>query len=141
MAELVDTRAGGGGAVTCEGFTPAGATIFLGEPLSIKISRDADAPADGLTAEFPHRSLPDLCRVRIWDGGTLYFSGIVDEQHEILALSGMTVLPGEWQPRCWTVRRSRKPTETHRCRRFTTGMRRRLGLRDAAGLPTRRAAK
>ncbi len=77
--------------MTCEGFTPAGATIFLGEPLSIKISRDADAPADGLTAEFPHRSLPDLCRVRIWDGGTLYFSGIVDEQHEILALSGMTV--------------------------------------------------
>ncbi len=75
--------------MTIEGYTVSGEAINLGNPLSIKISRDEDAPADGLSAVFPGVPLPGLTHVKVSDGDTLYFYGIVDEQNAVYGTDGV----------------------------------------------------
>lgn len=75
--------------MTIEGYTASGEKINLGNSLSVKISRDEDAPADGLSASFPGGPFPALSRVQISDGEILYFYGMIDEQSTIYGSGGV----------------------------------------------------
>lgn len=51
-------------------------------PQSIRLSRDEQAPADGLEMTFPLAGLPAVARVELSDENGVIFAGIVDEQNE-----------------------------------------------------------
>ena len=50
-------------------------------PVSFRLQRDEDAPADSLEVEVPG-SLPPLCTVELRAGNERWFAGVVDEQNE-----------------------------------------------------------
>ena len=58
------------------------------DPLTLNIRMDEDVPADDLYAVFPYRDVGELTRVAAYDGGTLAFVGVVDEQERILSEKG-----------------------------------------------------
>ena len=51
-------------------------------PQSIRLSRDEQAPADGLEMTFPLAGLPAVARVELSGENGVIFAGIVDEQNE-----------------------------------------------------------
>ncbi len=74
-----------------EGYTALGEKVNLGNPVSVKISRDEDAPADGFSGTFPGSGFPELSHVKAYDGNTLYFYGIIDEQSEVYETGGISL--------------------------------------------------
>lgn len=73
--------------MTYIGVTPQGNSIALSPPVSVKLIRGEDAPADGFTGVFPLEKSPgNLTGIRIYDQKQqLCFDGIVDEQKESCA--------------------------------------------------------
>ena len=73
--------------MTYIGVTPQGKSIVLPPPVSVKLNRGEDAPADGFTGVFPlEKSLGNLTGIRIFNQKQLLcFDGIVDEQKESCA--------------------------------------------------------
>lgn len=74
--------------MTFEGITAAGTVHRLGTPLSVRITRGADAPADDFLGEFPWSAIPPLYRLRITDGQKTIFYGPVDEQEDAFSQKG-----------------------------------------------------
>ena len=78
--------------MTFWGELPQGPEMLLGEPLSVELLYDRDAPADQLTAVFPaEEPWEALSVVRVFHEGKLLFGGIVDEQNAVLSESGLQV--------------------------------------------------
>ena len=78
--------------MTFWGELPQGPEMLLGEPLSVELLYDRDAPADQLTAVFPaEEPWEALSVVRVFHEGKLLFGGIVDEQNATLSESGLQV--------------------------------------------------
>lgn len=78
--------------MTYWGTLAEGGQMLLGEPKEAVLSFDRDAPADQLKAVFPADSLwEELREVRVYDGGTGVFRGIVDEQNTKLTAAGLFV--------------------------------------------------
>ena len=73
--------------MTYIGVTPQGESIALPPPVSVKLNRGEDAPADGFTGVFPlEKSLGNLTGIRVYARNhQLCFDGIVDEQKESCA--------------------------------------------------------
>jgi hypothetical protein len=69
------------------GITPQGKEIFLSPPVTAKLNRSQDAPADGFTGVFPlEKNAAVLTGLRIYNKHqVLCFDGIVDELRESLA--------------------------------------------------------
>lgn len=57
-------------------------------PVSFRLRRDEDAPADSMEAAFAAAGLPGICRVELWVNGTVLFDGMVDEQNETVDPDG-----------------------------------------------------
>lgn len=57
-------------------------------PLSMQVDIDEGVPADALYAVFPYHPIGELCTVRVYDGDTLVFSGVVDEQEREVSADG-----------------------------------------------------
>lgn len=75
--------------MTFTAFDPQGRAYDLGEPVSVRIDRDEDAPADGLSGTFLlRRDLPDLLLIRVEDQGQTIFSGQVDELERQVSPTG-----------------------------------------------------
>ncbi len=67
--------------MTFEGFTAAGVRCDLGIPVSVRINRGEDAPADDFTGLFPWGGADEpISRIRVMREGQLCFFGFVDEQ-------------------------------------------------------------
>jgi hypothetical protein len=66
------------------GITPDGRSITLPQPVSIRLNRAEDAPADGFSGIFPLTgSFGKITGLRVYGtDGALCFDGIVDEQKE-----------------------------------------------------------
>ena len=62
-----------------EGITPRGETIKLGEPVSARLDRAADAPADTLNLSFLGSGSEQITRLLVYDGTRTVFDGLVDE--------------------------------------------------------------
>mgnify|MGYP005774236593 CR=1 FL=1 len=57
------------------------AQIDLNNPVSVRITRDIDVPADALYAAFPIDSrINELKSIKVYSSDNLIFSGIIDEQ-------------------------------------------------------------
>ena len=57
-------------------------------PVSFRLKRNADAPADSLELVLDGNGLPAVCRVELWAGAVLWFAGLVDEQNETADANG-----------------------------------------------------
>jgi hypothetical protein len=70
--------------MTYVGITPAGGSILLPQPVSMRLNQAEDAPADGFSGVFPlQKSSGALTGLHIYDSNqNLCFDGIVDEQKE-----------------------------------------------------------
>lgn len=66
----------------CRCLDGAGRAIARLIPQSVRLSRDEQAPADGLEMTFPLAGLPAAARVELFDENGVIFAGIVDEQNE-----------------------------------------------------------
>lgn len=66
------------------GITPDGKNITLPQPVSVRLNRTEDAPADGFTGIFPLTgSFGEITGLRIYGtDGALCLDGLVDEQKE-----------------------------------------------------------
>lgn len=74
------------------GIAVNGARAELGQPLSLFLSRERDAPADFLRASFRvEGSLPELREMEIFQGERRWFTGLVDEQNTALTANGLRV--------------------------------------------------
>lgn len=71
-----------------EGITAAGAVHRLETPVSVRITRGADAPADEFLGEFAWSKISPLYRLRVTDGQRMVFYGLVDEQEEVFSQRG-----------------------------------------------------
>lgn len=71
--------------MTFEAYTAAGVRHDLGTPVSARINRSEDAPADDFTGIFPFKkSWPQFLRLRVTKESGTVFSGLVDEQTVLL---------------------------------------------------------
>ena len=67
--------------MTFEAYTAAGVRYDLKTPVSVRINRSEDAPADDFTGVFPYeKGWPQLLRLRVAKNGVVIFSGLIDEQ-------------------------------------------------------------
>lgn len=72
------------------GYGVGGKAFDLGEPLTAKLQKSLDTPADSLTAEFlTDVFLPELREVALFAGKTLLYRGVVDEQSTELDAGGL----------------------------------------------------
>ena len=74
--------------MTFEGITSRGESIDLGEPSSLRLDRDCDAPADSLQASFLRSTTAVITRLRVWQEDTLIFDGLVDESESTAGENG-----------------------------------------------------
>lgn len=75
------------------GETEKGEKILLGEPESVTLKRDADAPADLITASFPAYDIwESFLYLHAYENGNQVFSGIVDEQRTSIGKNSMTAM-------------------------------------------------
>lgn len=73
--------------MTYEGVTITGKIIDLGDPVSVRINKSNDAPADDLYAIFCYKDfIEELKYIKVYCNGDIVFDGILDEQ--IVELSG-----------------------------------------------------
>ncbi len=62
--------------------------VILPSALSVRVDVDESAPADSLYAVFPYADTAELKRVKVYDGGKLIFSGVIDEEERSFAPHG-----------------------------------------------------
>lgn len=66
----------------CRCLDASGMTVAQLVPQTVRLSRDEQAPADGLEMTFPLVGLPAVAHVELSDETGVLFAGIVDEQNE-----------------------------------------------------------
>lgn len=72
-----------------EGITVTGKSIDLGKPVSVRINKSDDAPADDLYAAFCYKdSIDELKYIKVYCGDDIAFDGILDEQIVEVSNSG-----------------------------------------------------
>lgn len=62
--------------------------VILPSPFSVRVDVDESAPADSLYAVFPFVKTAELRTVKVYSGGKLIFSGVIDEEERLFASSG-----------------------------------------------------
>lgn len=61
--------------------TYLGETITLNAPIYVRMNSSEDAPADDINVVFPiNDNVDELCKIKVYQGDTLIFNGIVDKQ-------------------------------------------------------------
>ena len=67
--------------MTIRAVTPSGKGYTFSNPLTVSYKSDIDAPADSLDVTFACTQAPEeLATATAYDGDTLFFAGVVDEQ-------------------------------------------------------------